>query len=306
MVQINFARRELVCKVVYYGPGLGGKTTNLQMIHGKLPSESRGSLTSIATEQERTLFFDFLPLDLGTVSGMKTKFMLYTVPGQVYYNSLRKQVVNGADGIAFVADSDPRRVQDNIESMKNLEENLRDFGIDIRKIPFVIQFNKRDLPEASPVEEMSRALNPYQVPVFEAVATRGDGVMPTLKTLSKLVIERLNEDYAVQKTPSLEVATVQAVASKSAGPVVPARTEAAPAAKISSGELPKAVPVGPRPAPIPRVAAPPARSSQGAPRPVPLARSRGKPSSKVWMWIGILVFALIVLSGGALLFLGII
>ena len=168
MVQINFARREVNCKLVYYGPGLSGKTTNLEIIHKRVPDNSRGQLTSIATEQDRTLFFDFLPLDLGMVAGMKTKFFLYTVPGQVYYNSTRKLVLSGADGLVFVADSGPTRMEDNIQSMANMVENMKDHGLDFGKIPFVLQYNKRDLPGALSIEDLEAKLNGNDLPYVEA------------------------------------------------------------------------------------------------------------------------------------------
>src|SRR5262245_9793828 len=173
MVQINFARREVNCKIVFYGPGLSGKTTNLEIIHKKVPDNARGNLTSIATEQDRTLFFDFMPLDIGTVAGMRTKLFLYTVPGQVYYDSTRKLVLQGADGICFVADSDPNRMQDNLDSVRNLDLNLKEYGLDLRKVPFVMQFNKRDLPGAMSVAELNAKLNPYGAVTVEAVAVKG-------------------------------------------------------------------------------------------------------------------------------------
>ncbi|RME81745.1 MAG: GTPase, partial [Planctomycetota bacterium] len=146
MVQINFALKEVNCKIVYYGPGMSGKTTNLEVIHQKAPKERKGELTSIATEGDRTLFFDFMPLDLGKVAGMNTKFQLYTVPGQVYYNSTRKLVLQGADGVIFVADAQRNKLAENLESLQNLKENLAEYSLDIRKIPLVIQYNKMDLP----------------------------------------------------------------------------------------------------------------------------------------------------------------
>jgi hypothetical protein len=167
--------------MVFYGPGLSGKTTNLEVIHKKVPDTARGNLTSIATEQDRTLFFDFMPLDLGQVAGMKTKLFLYTVPGQVYYDSTRKLVLQGADGVVFVADSDPNRINDNIESFKNLERNLKEYGYDIRKLPLVIQYNKRDLPGALSIQELNAKINSVNAPWYEAVAVKGDGVMQTLK-----------------------------------------------------------------------------------------------------------------------------
>ena len=150
MVQINFAAREVNCKIVYYGPGLSGKTTNLEMIHTKIPASHRGELTSIATEGDRTLFFDFMPLDLGKIGGMTTRFQLYTVPGQVYYNATRKLVLQGVDGIIFVADSQQGKLQENIDSLRNLEENLAEYGLDLTAIPHVFQYNKRDLPNIIP------------------------------------------------------------------------------------------------------------------------------------------------------------
>ncbi|NUN48429.1 MAG: GTPase, partial [Candidatus Brocadiae bacterium] len=195
MVQINFARREVNCKIVYYGPGLSGKTTNLEIVHQKAPQGSKGKMTSIATEGDRTLFFDFLPLDLGEVAGMRTKFQLYTVPGQVYYNSTRKLVLQGADGVVFVADSNPSKMQENLESLQNLVENMEAHGMAAGETPFVLQYNKRDLPNALTIDEMNEKMNKWKLPVFEAVAVKGEGVLATLKGISKLVLERLNRDY---------------------------------------------------------------------------------------------------------------
>ncbi len=191
MVQLNLALREINCKVVYFGCGLGGKTTNLEIVHEKASPDSRGDLTSIATESDRTLFFDFMPLDLGTVSGMRVKFQLYTVPGQVYYNSTRKLVLRGADGVIFVADSQRSKLEENIESLENLEENLQEQGRSLEEMPHVIQFNKRDLDDVCTVEEMSEALNRYGAPVFEAVAAQGDGVLDTFKALAGMLLEKV-------------------------------------------------------------------------------------------------------------------
>jgi signal recognition particle receptor subunit beta len=193
MVQINFALREVNCKVVYYGPGMSGKTTNLEVVHQKAPEQHKGELTSISTDGDRTLFFDFMPLDLGTIAGMRTKFQLYTVPGQVYYNSTRKLVLQGVDGVIFVADSDPTKMAENIESLNNLEENLREYGKELKELPHVIQFNKRDLPEVMSAEEMSAQLNRFGAPTFEAVAPTGQGVFPTLKVLAGLVLQSINK-----------------------------------------------------------------------------------------------------------------
>jgi mutual gliding-motility protein MglA len=192
MSMINYASREINCKIVYYGPGLGGKTTNIEYVYDKVAPNTRGKLISLATETERTLFFDFLPVDLGTIRGFKTRFHLYTVPGQVYYNASRKLILKGVDGVVFVADSQIERQDANVEAMHNLYENLGEYGHDPRRMPFVIQYNKRDLPNVAPVEELDRALNPTNVPHFEAVGTRGVGVFDTLKAVSKQVIKQLS------------------------------------------------------------------------------------------------------------------
>jgi signal recognition particle receptor subunit beta len=192
MSMINYASREINCKIVYYGPGLGGKTTNLEYVYEKVAPSTRGKLISLATETERTLFFDFLPVDLGTIRGFKTRFHLYTVPGQVYYNASRKLILKGVDGVVFVADSQVERLDANIEAMHNLYENLAEYAMDPREMPFVIQYNKRDLPNVASVQELDANLNPTAVPAFEAVATRGIGVFDTLKAVSKLVIKSLS------------------------------------------------------------------------------------------------------------------
>ncbi len=191
MSMINYASREINCKLVYYGPGLGGKTTNLEYVYGKVSPETRGKLISLATEQERTLFFDFLPVDLGAIRGFKTRFHLYTVPGQVYYNASRRLILKGVDGIVFVADSQAERMDANIAAMENLYENLSEYGYDAQQIPIVLQWNKRDLPSAVPVQELSAQLNPGNLPEFEAVAVRGEGVFDTLRAVSKLVLKSL-------------------------------------------------------------------------------------------------------------------
>jgi hypothetical protein len=223
MSMINYASREINCKLVYYGPGLGGKTTNLEFVYNKVAPASRGKMISLATETERTLFFDFLPVDLGTIRGFKVKFHLYTVPGQVYYNASRKLILKGVDGVVFVADSQIERMDANIEAMQNLYENMAQHGYDLTRIPFAIQYNKRDLPNAAPVAELQAALNPgwpvddparqrilpdpnreaeylvsqqdgqwiERAPYFEAVALTGDGVFDTLKAISKNVVKTL-------------------------------------------------------------------------------------------------------------------
>src|SRR5262245_31407603 len=277
MVQINFARREVNCKIVFYGPGLSGKTTNLEIIHKKVPDTARGNLTSIATEQDRTLFFDFMPLDLGQVAGMKTKLFLYTVPGQVYYDSTRKLVLQGADGVSFIADSDPNRMNDNIESFKNLERNLKDYGVDIRKIPLVIQYNKRDLPGALSVAELNAKVNPIGAPTFEAVAVKGEGVMQTLKGISKLVVDRLNEEYApvTSAAPAAAAAAPAPAARPAPAPAAPPRPPSAvPPAPAAARPAPPPPPPAARPAPPPpppaaRPAPPPPPPARPAPAPAP-------------------------------------
>ncbi|HAK97072.1 MAG TPA: GTPase [Planctomycetes bacterium] len=195
-MQINFALKEVNCKIVYYGPGLSGKTTNLEVIHSKAPTTNRGELTSIATEGDRTLFFDFLPLNLGNVAGMKTKFQLYTVPGQVFYNSTRKLVLQGVDGVVFVADSRRGKLEENTESLENLKENMAEYGLTLQTTPFVIQYNKRDLEDIHTVEELDRALNTVNAPTVEASALTGEGVFPTLKKLAGMVLENLNRQQS--------------------------------------------------------------------------------------------------------------
>jgi signal recognition particle receptor subunit beta len=190
---INYASREINCKIVYYGPGLGGKTTNLQYIYDSTATHAKGKLISLATETDRTLFFDFLPLELGSISGFTTKFQLYTVPGQSYYNATRKLVLQGADGVVFVGDSQARRFDDNLESLQNLQDNLLSQGVDIRQLPVVFQYNKQDLPRDLILshEEMDDALNFREVPSFAADALHGSGVFETLRGVSELVLKRL-------------------------------------------------------------------------------------------------------------------
>jgi len=185
---INYASREINCKIVYYGPGLCGKTTNLQYVYQKTAPDAKGKMISLATETERTLFFDFLPLALGEIRGFKTRFHLYTVPGQVFYDASRKLILKGVDGVVFVADSQEERYDANIESMDNLRYNMTEQGYDLDKIPFIIQYNKRDLPNAMPVDELRRDLNTTGVPDFEACAATGEGVFETLKAVAKLIL----------------------------------------------------------------------------------------------------------------------
>lgn len=190
---INYSSREINCKIVFYGPGLCGKTTNLQWIYKKTNPDSKGKMISLATETERTLFFDFLPLALGEIRGFKTRFHLYTVPGQVFYDASRKLILKGVDGVVFVADSQVERMEANIESIENLRLNLAEQGYNLDKIPFIVQYNKRDLPNVVSLEEMKKALNPRGVPDYEAVAMDGTGVFDTLKAIAKLVIMELKK-----------------------------------------------------------------------------------------------------------------
>jgi hypothetical protein len=193
MTFINYAAREINCKIVYYGPGLCGKTTNLQWIYDKTNPQAKGKLISLATETDRTLFFDFLPLDLGSVRGFKTRFHLYTVPGQVFYDASRKLILKGVDGVVFVADSQAARMEANIESLANLDKNLKEQGYELASIPYVLQFNKRDLPSALPADEMYQQLNFKGEPTYEAVAMNGVGVFDTLKAVAKLVLTELKK-----------------------------------------------------------------------------------------------------------------
>ena len=194
MAFINYSAREINCKLVYYGPGLCGKTTNLKLIYEKTAEGAKGKMISLATETERTLFFDFLPLALGEIRGFKTRFHLYTVPGQVFYDASRKLILKGVDGVVFVADSQEERFEANLESLENLQQNLRDQGLDLAKLPWVLQYNKRDLPNAVGVDELREALNPGgKVPEFEAAAMSGKGVFETLKALAKLVLLELRK-----------------------------------------------------------------------------------------------------------------
>lgn len=193
---INYSSREINCKIVYYGPGLCGKTTNLQYVYNKTNSDAKGKMISLATETERTLFFDFLPLSLGEIRGFKTRFHLYTVPGQVFYDASRKLILKGVDGVVFVADSQIERMEANLESVENLRINLAEQGYDLNKIPCVMQYNKRDLPNAATIEELRRLLNPNALPEFQATATTGVGVFDTLKTIAKLVLQELKKGGA--------------------------------------------------------------------------------------------------------------
>jgi signal recognition particle receptor subunit beta len=194
MAVFNYAGGEINAKIVYYGPGLSGKTTNLEFIYSKLPRENKGKMVSMKTRTDRTLFFDFLPIDIGEINGMKVRFLLYTVPGQVYYNATRKLVLKGVDALVFVADSAPDRMQENKESLQNLEDNLNDLGLTLKSIPWVIQYNKRDLPNRVDAEIMDTELNVDKVPSFEAVASKGGGVYETFAGIAKLVFRNMQEE----------------------------------------------------------------------------------------------------------------
>ena len=190
---INYSSREINCKIVYYGPGLCGKTTNLQYIYGKTAPDAKGKMISLATETESTLFFDFLPLALGKIRGFRTRFHLYTVPGQVFYDASRKLILKGVDGVIFVADSQIERMEANLESLDNLKVNLQEQGYDLDRVPYVVQYNKRDLPNSAPLDELQKLLNPGGVPDFEACATVGTGVFETLKATAKGVLTDLKK-----------------------------------------------------------------------------------------------------------------
>jgi len=194
MAQIQFDKRQVTCKIVYYGPGLSGKTTNLEVVHNKAPKDNRGDMVSIATRGDRTLYFDYMPLEVGQVAGMKTTFQLYTVPGQIYYNNTRKLVLQGVDGLVFVADSNPAKMAENVESLANLRENLASMDLALEAVPLVMQYNKRDLPNAVPVAELQKNLNQLGVPATEAIAMEGKGVFATLKEIGRLVIDKITQE----------------------------------------------------------------------------------------------------------------
>jgi signal recognition particle receptor subunit beta len=228
MVSINYSNREVNCKIVYYGPGLSGKTTNLQYVHAKVPKKTRGDLISLATDADRTLYFDFLPINIGAINGFATKFQLYTVPGQVFYNATRKLVLRGVDGLVFVADSQRSKKDENIESLNNLKENLIEYGYDINTLPIVLQFNKRDLPEAMSIEELQKDLNWNNLPYFEASAVKGVGVFDTLKMITKLVLNKAkkSESPAVPEAAAAATLTIPAMLADPAAMAVPAELAA--------------------------------------------------------------------------------
>ena len=252
MVQINFAQKQVNAKIVYYGPGMSGKTTNLEVIHQRAPEANRGDLTSISTDGDRTLFFDFMPLDLGMVAGMRTCFQVYTVPGQVYYSSTRKLVLQGVDGVIFIADSSPNMMEENLESMRDLEANLAEYGRSADEIPLVIQYNKRDVPGALPIEVLEEKLNVRGVPAFEGIANTGQGVFPTLKAVAAAVLDSLHKQSG-QAAPAPAPA--------------PASTESTPAPASPAASIPVS-------APTPAVAAEPAAPLPTSEPVAPAAESR--------------------------------
>ncbi len=272
MVQINFAQKSVTVKIVYYGPGMSGKTTNLEVVHQRAPDNSRGELTSISTDGDRTLFFDFMPLDLGTVAGMRTQFQIYTVPGQVYYNSTRKLVLQGVDGVIFVADSSASMVDENLESLRDLQENLAEYGKDMAAMPMAIQYNKRDLPDALPTEELERLLNPRGLPSFEAVANTGQGVFPTLKAIAALVLDTIHQQAgggaggpapavpADSETPVAQQPAPAATPGPVAPPVQSTGTGFYPASQVPTPPAAQAPEPQAQPSPAPPVPPAPAPS----------------------------------------------
>ncbi len=239
MVLFNYSTKELTAKVVFYGPGLCGKTTNLQYVHQNLPVDAKGKMLSLATKTDRTLFFDFLPIDLGSIRGMKTRVQLYTVPGQVFYNETRKLVLKGADGIVFVADSQEQMLGANVESFRNLEDNLRGHGMNLAEMPHVLQFNKRDLPKLSSIEELNSALNKFNAPFYESVATTGIGVQDTLKAIVKLVLLHLTRKYdPAASSASAPEPVAPPVAAAPEPPPTPPVKSTPPAAPAAAGGIP--------------------------------------------------------------------
>jgi signal recognition particle receptor subunit beta len=224
MAVYNYAGGEINIKIVYYGAGLSGKTTNLESIYAKMPRENKGKMVSMKTRTDRTLFFDFLPIEVGEINGLKTRFLLYTVPGQVYYNATRKLVLKGVDAIVFVADSAADRMMENKESLRNLEENLNDLGMSLKDIPWVIQYNKRDLPDVTDIETFEEELNGQKVPAFEAVATTGEGIYETMEGIAQIVFKRIREDLKnvrgtrdKEEEPSMQEIDVEIVAKGISG-----------------------------------------------------------------------------------------
>lgn len=255
MVSINYSSREVNCKIVYYGPGLSGKTTNLQYVHAKVPKKTRGDLISLATDADRTLYFDFLPINIGSINGFATKFQLYTVPGQVFYNATRKLVLRGVDGVVFVADSQRSKKEENIESLNNLKENLVEYGYDINRLPIVLQYNKRDLPEIMTMGELDQDLNWNNLPTFEASAVKGAGVFDTLKMITKLVLNKARKGAEQGEIPAQASAAPTAPDEKVQVPLAGGDPAAATAAENEPlpqvGEQPDLKPAASQPGPQP-------------------------------------------------------
>ncbi len=244
MAVINYSKKEISAKIVYYGPSLCGKTTNIQSIYASIKPDQKGKLVSLATEADRTLFFDFLPIEIANIRGFKTRLHFYTVPGQVYYNSTRRAVLTGVDGLVFVADSQRDKMEENIESLNNLEENLNYYGKSIKTIPLVIQYNKRDLPDVSSVAEMEQILNPYGYPSFEAVATTGEGVLETLTKVTKMVLQHIEMGTSGKQQRPAAVGQPRQEASPVTPP--PVQRPAGPQAVHTPPPTPQAAPA-PRP-----------------------------------------------------------
>ena len=293
MAVLDHAKKEVNAKIVYYGPGLSGKTTNIHFIYSKLMPEHRGELMTLSTKSHRTLFFDFLPVELGEVKGYNTRFYLYTVPGQIFYNNIRKEVLRNVDGIVFVADSQAKMKQDNLQSLQNLEENLLEMGRELKDIPHVFQYNKRDMPELQGLEDLHRQLNKYNAPFFEAVATNGTGVLKSLTTISKMVLKKLREtpqfaqkedtggpeeayglsdEFLVMTRQEAMRLRAQAAAAPPAKPAAPAAAKPPLGARVTPPAQPA---TQPKPAP-----AKPAPAKPAAPAPVkPAAPTPAKPAA---------------------------
>jgi len=231
MVFFNYATKEITAKIVYYGPGLSGKTTNLQYVYNNLPEEDRGNMISLATSEDRTLFFDFLPIEIGSFKGIQTRIQLYTVPGQVVYDTTRKLVLKGADGIVFVADSQKEMMEANLESMGNLEKNLLEQGMNLRDLPHILQFNKRDLLKIVPVEELNSKLNRYGVPYFEAIAIHGIGVHECLREIALDVMSKISKELNIEEFEAHPIEAEEA-------PAPPPLQEEAPVLSVSQEESP--------------------------------------------------------------------
>lgn len=296
MVLVSYSGKEINAKIVFYGPGLCGKTTNLEYIYGSIPSKNRGKMVSMKTKTERTLFFDFLPLNLGELAGFKTRFLLYTVPGQVYYNATRKLVLKGVDAVIFVADSQRGKMDENIESLQNLKDNLKEHGLSIGEVPYVVQYNKRDLPDVYPLDELERDLNSEGVPSFEGIATTGEGVFETFKAVSKLLLAKLSKEIGA--TVVDERGGSAAAAARAAAKGVSSTPEARPSDPTPPREEPVAAEfvqeeLAPEPAPRePASASPPEADAHQlgiiGPEPEatePVSPEEPQKSRGLWKWL---------------------